>query len=95
MSRASQAETSTRVYPVREAFRRLAVSPVTGYLFIRSGELPSYTVGRLRFVTEQALQEFVQKRLAATARETQQDRAVKVERAVLARKRQREAAEAA
>ena len=49
------------VYPIREGFQALHVSPVTGYKLIRDGYLKTYTIGRNRYCTSDALTTCVEK----------------------------------
>ena len=77
-------------YPIKEAFDRLGVGDVKGYGLINSGELESFTIGRRRYVTEAALQRFIQNRVAESLNERLEDRAKRVAKAVAGRARRRD-----
>jgi len=47
------------VYPIREGFEVLHISPVTGYKLIKKGLLRTYTIGRNRYCTSDALRECI------------------------------------
>jgi excisionase family DNA binding protein len=85
-----QNDTGVRSYPIKEALDRLGVGNVKGYGLINSGELESFTIGRRRYVSEAALQRFIQKRVAESLNECPEDRTKRVEKAVQGRRRQRE-----
>jgi len=52
---------------VEEAARRLGVGRTTMYALVASGEVPSVTIGRLRRIPAQALNDYVADRGGATA----------------------------
>lgn len=52
-----------RAYPISEGLSRIGIKHTNGYKFIKSGELLTYMVGSRRYVTEQALKDFVGKRI--------------------------------
>ncbi len=87
--------TEVRAHPIKKAFDRLGVGDVKGYGLVNSGELESFRIGRRRYVSEAALQRFIQTRVAESLNERPEDRARKVEKAVAGRRRQREALQAA
>ena len=72
-----------RAFPIREAFERIGVSPVTGYLLIKTGELESFLIGRRRFATAGAVASFLE-RCIAKSQETAANRAKKTAEATKA-----------
>jgi excisionase family DNA binding protein len=70
--RALHASTSTAHDPtlvaltVEEAARRLSVGRTTMYALVASGEIPSVTVGRLRRIPAEALNDYVAARAQLT-----------------------------
>jgi len=48
--------------PIREGFTRLGISHPTGYAEIHAGRLRTFKIGRRRYVTEEALDEYVAER---------------------------------
>lgn len=50
------------VYSMAEAFEALRMSRATGYELVNSGRLRTYTVGRRRYISGEALIEFVRGR---------------------------------
>ncbi|MEE4544652.1 helix-turn-helix domain-containing protein [Streptomyces sp. V4-01] len=73
---ALHASTSTAYDPtlvaltVEEAARRLSVGRTTMYALLASGEIPSVTIGRLRRIPAEALNEYVAARSTQPARST-------------------------
>ena len=90
-----QSDTGVRSYPLKQAIERIGVGYVTGFKLAGSGELETFTIGCRRYVTEEALQRFIQKRVAESLNERPEDRARKVEKAVQGRARRREERQAA
>jgi len=80
----------TRAYPILDGFSRLGCKPVTGYGLVNSGELETFTIGARRYVTEEALRRFIEKRIAESFNESAKDRAKKVQKAVAGRARRRD-----
>ena len=52
---------------IEEARERLRVSRPTLYLKIASGELKSFKIGRRRFITEEAIDQFIEAAAAKAA----------------------------
>jgi hypothetical protein len=77
-------------YPIREAFRRLSIGTTTGHSLVKNGELRTYRIGARRYVTKQALQDLISKRLAESLNESAASRAAKVQRAIHGRTRSRD-----
>lgn len=46
-------------YQLEQAFRLIGVGRSKGFELINTGELASYTVGRRRYVTRKALEDFI------------------------------------
>ncbi|GAA5004265.1 helix-turn-helix domain-containing protein [Kitasatospora paranensis] len=69
MSTAIAPETSAEFDPtlvaltVEEAARRLGIGRTTMYALIRTGEVPSIPIGRLRRVPAEALPEYIRRRM--------------------------------
>ncbi|MEW1911549.1 helix-turn-helix domain-containing protein [Kitasatospora sp. NPDC085895] len=69
MSTAIAPETPTEFDPtlvaltVEEAARRLGIGRTTMYALIRTGEVPSIPIGRLRRVPAEALPEYIRRRM--------------------------------
>ena len=62
-------DTTPCAYSVERAIDVLATSRRTIYEVIRTGELRTYTVGRRRYISAEAVREFIARREAATAAE--------------------------
>jgi hypothetical protein len=84
-----------RAYPVQEAFARVGIGVVKGYELIHSGELSSFLIGRKRYVTAEALRQFIDRQIQRSLTETAETRSGKVTKAVAARARRRAEARAA
>jgi hypothetical protein len=52
-------------HPIRTAFKMLGISPVKGYDVVGAGELNTYTVGRRRYASLSAINDFIARREAA------------------------------
>lgn len=55
-------DTSRKAMPIREGFERLGVSHPTGYAEIHAGRLRTFKIGRRRYVTPEALDEYIAQR---------------------------------
>ena len=58
-----------------EAFRRIGVGRAMGFKLLKSGQLPSIKIGKLRRIPTSLLEEFVQKQIALQVKaENKEDR---------------------
>jgi hypothetical protein len=73
-------------------FDRLSIGATKGNELINSGELKTYTIGRFRYATEEAVQEFIRAREKAASEEQPDQRSRKVAKAVAARTKRPQAA---
>ena len=65
----------TRSYPLTEGFGRLGIGYVKGYALVKSGEIETFTIGARRYITDNALQQFIRKRIELSLQESHEDRA--------------------
>ena len=79
----------TKAYHIRDAFKRLAIGPTTGAKIVKEGALQTFTIGRFRYCTDEALREYIEARIADSANETSDERARKVRAAVAGRAEKR------
>jgi hypothetical protein len=80
-----------RAVPFGAAHKRAGLSKTGAYRQVKSGGLRTFLIGSRRFVTEEELERFIRRQIAASRHETAEERAARVAPAVAARARKREA----
>lgn len=61
-------ETSRKAMPISEGLQRLGISHPTGYREIHAGRLRTFKIGRRRYITDEALDEYIKQRERETGR---------------------------